>query len=113
MPKRRKNMEKRKILGNAFSLQMLDTSVSSTIVVTPVTATEVASSNFVSVIGHPDTARVVSGLLGKEVAFNRANLHLGVGDVLYVAQVIGGRLPEGATTLPEGVSLQFLKVTLL
>lgn len=107
-------MENKKyFVGNAFSLQMLDATVSSTVAVTPVTAAEVAASDFMSVIGHPDTARVMSGMLGKEVEFNRANLRLAKGDILYVAQVVGGRLPEGATELPEGVTLQFLKVEIL
>ena len=35
------------------------------------------------------------------------------GDTLYVAQLTGGRLPEGATELPEGFSFKFLKVELL
>lgn len=45
------------------------------------------------------------------VAYNRVNLKLKPGDVLYVAQLVGGRLPEGTTTLPEGYSFKFLKVT--
>lgn len=101
------------LLGNAFSLQMLDTQVSNTVAVTPVTAAEVAESDCMSVIGHADTARVVSDLLGKEVVANRVSVSLQKGDVLYVAQVVGGRLPEGATTLPEGITLKFLKVELL
>ena len=28
-----------------------------------------------------------------------------------MAQILGGRLPEGSTTLPEGFEIQFLKVT--
>ena len=34
------------------------------------------------------------------------------GDELFVAQLQGGRLPEGSTTLPEGFSFKFLKVIL-
>ena len=75
-------------LGNAFSLQMLDTAVSTDIRVTPVDASVVASSDFTSV-------------------------SLTKGDTLFVAQVIGGRLPAGATTLPDGFRLAFLKVTII
>lgn len=99
-------------LGNAFSLQMLDTTVSTEIQVTPVTATEVATMDFTSVIGHQDTATVVSSILGKEVQANRVSVKLTKDDTLLVAQVVGGRLPEGATTLPEGFKLTFLKVTI-
>lgn len=99
-------------LGNAFSLQMLDASVKSTLTVAPATVEEVATTDFVPVVGHPDTARVCADILGKDVAFNRTSLRLRKGDVLFVAQVVGGRLPEGCTTLPEGFELAWLKVTL-
>lgn len=98
-------------LGNAFSLQMLDGNVQQNITVCPVPIEEVKMTDFESVIGHADTAAVVSTLLGKEVPCNRASIHLEAGDILYVAQVVGGRLPEGSTTLPEGFSLAWLKVT--
>ena len=96
-------------LGNAFSLQMLDTTKTTDIKVTPVDASVVASSDFTSVIGHPDTAAVVSNILGKDVACNRVSVSLSKGDIL----VVGGRLPAGATTLPDGFSLVFLKVVIL
>lgn len=99
-------------LGNAFSLQMLNLSVETSVKVTPVTDMEVAEAEWKSVVGHSDTANVLSTILGVEVPFNRESVKLEPGDVLYVAQVTGGRLPEGATTLPDGISLSFLKVTL-
>ena len=95
-------------LGNAFSLQML-TAFPADISVTEVAPTEVPA-DAVSVIGHPDTAAVVADILGRDVPANRVSISLKAGDVLYVAQLMGGRLPEGATTLPEGFSLKFLKV---
>ena len=90
---------------------MLDIAVQHNITVCPVPIEELKMTDFVSVIGHADTAAVVSNLLGKEVPCHRASIHLDTGDILYVAQVTGGRLPEGATTLPEGFSLTWLKVT--
>lgn len=103
-----------KYLSNAFSLQMLETGTAHTVRTAPVTASEVADAlrgGYVSAIGHADTARVVSGLLKLDVPANRVNLRLTASDILYVAQVTGGRLPEGATVLPEGVTLQFVRVT--
>ena len=38
---------------------------------------------------------------------NRISVNLGNNDVLLVAQLSGGRLPEGATTIPDGMSIQF------
>lgn len=103
----------RKLIGNAFSLQMLDLSEETCVRVTPMTIEQVASEeNLHSVIGHADTASVVSTILGREVNFNRESVKLHKGDELFVAQVTGGRLPEGATTLPEGFQLCFVKVTL-
>ncbi len=98
------------ILSNAFSLQMLrgDAVIS----VTSVDPSEVPS-DAVSVIGHADTAAVVGSILGREVPMNRANVTLEKGDVLFVAQLTGGRLPEGATKLPEGFSIAFKRVEIL
>ena len=107
-----KHMKKNNIfLGNAFSLQMLDLSSSHSIQVVPVQKDEVATTDFESVVGHPDTAAVLTGMLGRPVAFNRTSVRLDAGDILYVAQLVGGRLPEGSTTLPEGFKMTFVRVT--
>ncbi len=91
-----------KYLLNAFSLQMIDAPC--TIVVNEVSS---LPDGLVSAVGHADTAAVLG------VPFNRVNVHLNVGDVAYVAQLQGGRLPEGATTLPDGFSFKFLRVEVL
>jgi hypothetical protein len=101
------------ILANAFSLQMLDLQGKSNVQVTPVTLDEVKTllkEGFISAVGHADTANVLSDMLGLHVHCNRINVHLAKDDILVVAQLTGGRLPEGSTTLPEGFSLLFLKV---
>ena len=103
---------KKTYLGNAFSLQMLDLAQSALVRIEPVGISEVSEADFISAIGHADTANVVSGLLGREVECQRISVRLEQGDTLYVAQVTGGRLPEGCTELPPGMSLAFLKVTL-
>ena len=99
-------------LGNAFSLNMLVIDTKVQVEIEKISPEDIPS-NVVSVIGHPDTARVVSGILGFEVAPNRVSLKLEKGDVLYVAQYSGPRLPEGATQLPEGATLEFDRVILL
>ena len=60
-----------------------------------------------SAVGHQDTANVLG------VPMNRVSIALKKGDTLYVAQLMGGRLPEGSTTLPDGYSFKFIKVTIL
>jgi hypothetical protein len=93
---------KKIFLLNAFSLQMLDGDAT-------VKFTEVNSlpEGLTSAIGHQDTAKVLG------VECNRINVTLQKGDVAYVAQLQGGRLPEGCTTLPEGFSFKFIKVEVL
>ena len=92
-----------KFLGNAFSLQMLESNA--TISVKEVK--EVDLSEFTSVVGHEDTAKVLG------VDFNRASVTLKKGDQLLVAQLVGGRLPEGSTTLPNGFKFKFLLVEIM
>lgn len=101
----------KKILANAFSLNMLGEKADFTLIrVKPIDSTEIPV-DAVSCIGHADTARVVGNILGREVPCNRVNVTLKKNDVLYVAQYKGPRLPEGATELPEGATIQFLEVT--
>lgn len=57
-----------------------------------------------SAIGHADTAAVLG------YPMNRINVSLSKGDTAYVAQLVGGRLPEGATTLPDGFSFKFWRL---
>lgn len=97
-----------KYISNAFSLQMLaeQDMLASIVQVKP----EEIPADAVSAVGHADTAAVVSNILGREILVNRVSISLQPGDVLYVAQLVGGRLPEGATSLPEGFSLRFVQV---
>jgi hypothetical protein len=69
--------------------------------------------NFVSAIGHSDTAVIVSSLLGIEVTANRIKIDLQPQDTMIVAQYLGPRLPEGCTELPEGSGIKFLRVQIL
>lgn len=102
----------KKYFGNAFSLQMIDDLAKATnLRIVPITPADVPQ-DAESVVGHADTARFLSGILGWPVAFNRANVSLNAGDILYVAQLTGGRLPEGATELPAGVKLAWYRVTI-
>ena len=87
-------------LLNAFSLQMVELPCS-------VSFQEVdhLPEGLESAIGHADTAAVLG------VPMNRVNVKLNKGDTAYVAQLTGGRLPEGSTTLPEGFAFKYVKVT--
>jgi len=86
-------------LLNAFSLQMLKQFPAQ------VTFEEVTElpEGLESAVGHQDTARVLG------VVMNRVTVTLEKGEVFFVAQLQGGRLPEGVTTLPGGFSFKFLR----
>lgn len=86
-------------LLNAFSLQMVDAPC-----IAIFEEVDALPDGLISAIGHADTAKV----LGVEA--NRVNVHLSDGDIAYVAQLQGGRLPEGSTVLPDGFSFKFIKV---
>lgn len=106
----------KKYLGNAFSLQMLSLGGESLVSIKTLTKEEFKkelSGGFISAIGHVDTAKVLTDELGLDIEQNRISISLEKGDVLLVAQLVGGRLPEGATTLPEGFTFKYLKVELL
>jgi len=73
--------------------------------------TLLSTEQYVSYIGHKNFALVLSDILGNYVPFNRDFALYENGDTFIVAQLIGGRLPEGATTLPSMYSVEFFKVT--
>ena len=116
-------------IGNAFSLQMICSEKPSVVKITRVDKTalikychndmhgkhgqESLSLAGESIIGHADTAACLTKILGVPVPMNRKNISLSPGDVLFVAQVTGGRLPEGIMMLPEGTAFVFLKVEVI
>ena len=91
-------------LSNAFSLQMLS-SFPSQISVSEVSREDVPV-DAISAIGHADLACLLS------VECNRINVKLSSNDTLYVAQLVGGRLPEGTTRLPDGFTIKFFKISI-
>lgn len=95
------NNNKVTYLLNAFSLQMITGHC-----IIEVEDVDTLPDGLTSAIGHQDTANVLG------VPMNRINVSLKEGDTAYVAQLVGGRLPEGATTLPEGFKFVYKKVTL-
>jgi hypothetical protein len=104
---------KKVMLLNAFSLQMLekmDAEVYVQELTTQWVKDQIQEYGLDSYVGHADTARVLTSVLGTEVEFARKNVVLSPGTSAVVAQVVGGRLPEGCTTLPEGTEMRFLHV---
>jgi len=61
----------------------------------------------ISYMGNEDLANLLN------VDYNRESLKLRGGDVLLVAQLMGGKLPKGATELPHNVSIKYLCIHIL
>ena len=89
-------------IGNAFSLGMVPRHLLAFVRLSACERPDTA--DLVSCVGHADTAAV----LGVQMA--RISVTLQPGDVLFVAQLRGGRLPEGCTTLPEGFGFDWVRV---
>lgn len=101
------------LLLNAFSLNMLAAFPAkiSAEEITVAEAREALAEGFTSAVGHKDTAAVFAAELGVPVSENRTTVALAPGDVAVVGQYRGPRLPEGATTLPEGARIQWVRLT--
>lgn len=100
-------------LFNAFSIQMIDIEDIANVEFKAINKEEAArllSNSVESHIGHADTAAFVSDLLGIEVECQRRFGHIDKGEAAVVAQVVGGRLPEGCTKLPENMAIKFFRV---
>ena len=100
------------ILTNAFSLNMLGFFPASIQVEElSVGAAREYALSAESAVGHADTAAVFADCLGVPVEARRVTVSLQSGSELVVGQYIGPRLQEGATKLPEGATIKWLKVS--
>ena len=98
-------------LLNAFSANMIQ--FPSSVNFTEVALDEVVaalSEDLDSAVGHADTAAVFSNLLGLKIEAKRQTVVLQSGEVAILGQYSGPRLQEGATELPDGTKIVWLKV---
>ncbi len=97
------------VITNAFSINMLTTDSDLKFSRLKETEARWIAENFQhsSAVGHADTAAVLSTVLGVDVPMNRTTLQMEHGVALLVGQYKGPRLPEGATALPEGASIEW------
>lgn len=94
-------------VANAFSLGMVPREQLHRVRFMPLGQRPVLDGlQWVSAVGHADTAAALG------VPHNRMNVNMKPGDVIYVAQLQGGRLPEGCTHLPDGFSFDWTAVSL-
>ena len=98
---------------NAFSINMLERA-GYNIALRPINIEGVknllANETWKSLVGHPDTASVMSNLLGVQIQTNRESVKFSEGWSMIVGQYTGPRLPEGAISLPEGATIEFWQV---
>ena len=103
-------------ITNAFSINMLDPHQRMQHLTMDPTSIEKARSlldrGFTSAVGHADTAALFGVLLGVEVPMNRTNVRVTPENLLLVGQYPGPRLPEGATTLPDGATVNWWTVSI-
>jgi hypothetical protein len=103
------------ILMNAFSLNMLGKFPAELLfceISLETARADLLEYGFVSAVGHPDTAAVFSQVLGLPVAHVRSTVSLKEGDCALIGQYRGPPLAEGATQLPEGATIQWIRMTL-
>jgi len=107
-------------IGNALSLGMLDfldplgdcTAVLDIVALTDEEAAIWAAENeWLSCVGHEDTARLFTAMLGQPVDMHRRSTSLLRGDHLLVGQYTGPRLPEGMTSLPPEARIRWMLVS--
>ena len=97
---------------NAFSLNMLSALVAD-IKISEITLAEargLLEAGVESCVDHADTASVFSEQLGVQIPAARATVTLADGEMILVGQYSGPRLPEGATSLPEGANIKWIVV---
>jgi len=110
---------------NSLSLAMLDewrltdTDTETQLIVQPVVdpvawleEAEARHGTAVSAVGHEDTAIVFSSVLRRNVPQNRVSVTLDESTELLIGQLVGGRLPEGSTTLPPNTQILWVAVSL-
>jgi len=100
------------ILSNAFSLNMLNSSMNISFKeISLEEAKKILSENsFESAVGHAVTADLFSNLLNQEVKANRVNVVFDSNTKMLIGQYSGPRIEEVAKTLPDGAKIKFFFV---
>ena len=97
------------LVTNAFSINMLNDAADLRFMrITAQSAAELLElEHWRSCVGHADTARVMSAVLGTEIPANRVTVNYDGTEKMLVGQYKGPRLPEGATELPQGAHIEW------
>jgi hypothetical protein len=104
------------VIANAFSINMFLHTKSWNLMFVPLDEHEARSlvrewdGSIKSIVGHADTAKIMSGLLKTTVECNRVSYGYNPHDELLIGQYSGPRLPEGTSVLPEGATIKWWHV---
>lgn len=106
---------------NAFSLSMIDREkqLTNPRKIIPLKLEEVKAIlsmrdvETVAAVGHLNTAQIIAEMLGLPVekVYDRKTIKLKDEDGCVIAQYVGPRLPEGATELPKGATIEWWGVS--
>lgn len=100
-------------LNNAIASGMLPEGILSKKYITVEDAKNIVRTHdFTSCVGHENTAGLFTNILSYPVSMNRVNINLEPGDFLLVGEYSGPRLPEGATSLPDGAAIKWCVYTI-
>ena len=110
-----------KYLANAFSLNMLPSTIDNVSIKIEKVSLEEArrilkDEIFISAVGHAGTADILSNLLNKKVTFNRIEVSLKDSSDIIIIFQLKGRLPEGAVLSQseiEKLEYTFYKISLI
>ena len=101
---------------NAFSLSMLDREKQTknpVVKIVPLELEDVKTIlqdvEVIAAVGHMNTAQIIAEKLGVPVenVYDRKTIKLEDQAGCIVAQYVGPRLPEGATSLPDGATIEW------
>ena len=90
-------------IGNGYSDNMIKHIEEDVVIMRSKVTKEDIPNDVISCIGHEDLAEQIG------YPYNRTNIVLNRGDVLYIAQIVTDRLAEGTTTLEKGTSVRYVK----
>lgn len=104
-------------ISTTFSINMLKNTLRTgglaTVDVEEVLPRDIPKEDLESAVAYEDAARVLSTMFNTEIKVNKSSVQLDDDSDLYVANFIGGRIPDGADVLPGNMDVRFYRVSLV
>ena len=100
-------MMSRHALSTGYQLALVPIMLEAAREMAPLILSQFSAPAAASCVGYRNSADVVGHALNISLPQNRALVSLEIGDTVLLAHLSGRRLPEMATSLPEGTHLSF------